>query len=377
MVRATRAKRRGVVVPRNAQKAKPKTAKKKKGKPHRHNAGAGGGYAFLACALHPFSSTMGAAKIPDGCAVPTIPFENRTVHTVTCTNKFMDMLILPNLGMNLAYMHTNEDLVTTNSGNLSEATFWKGVYAMRQPWQWRGLVDRFRTVSLSVRVTSIGKYGDIAGWCTACLVPVIARDGGKAITNGSGITIPVVKLDKVDFSANIISSDRKAVRTMMRDGIQINSQRVSAGSWDFTAVREDDVRLCNTNFDNQGRAIEWPTANVEFTGMDDNLAAIQIQLGGVTNQEILVEVIHCTEFVPSTDAFYRNIATPAALPNRNVIDKLCAIQTASKPGGNVESMTDQASRYLGGLAANAGTAFVDGAVGAGLRAMRSRIPVLI
>jgi len=321
---------------------------------------------------------MGAAKIPDGCAVPTIPFENRTVFTVKCTNSFMDMLILPNLGQNLTYMLTADDAVSTNSGNLSQATFWKGVYAMRNPWQWQGLVDRFRSVSLSVRVTSVGKYGDIAGWCTGCLVPVIARDAGLATTNAStSVKVPILKLDKVEFSANIISSDRKAVRTMMRDGLQMNSQRISAGSWDFTATREDSARLCNTNIDNGGHAIQWPTDNTAFIAMDDNLAAIQIQLGGVTNQDVLIEVIHCVEFVPSTDAFYRNIATPPAAPNRDILDKLCNVQTATKPGGTVEAVTSQASRYLGGLAANAGTAFVDGAMGAGMRAMRSRIPVLM
>lgn len=196
----SKSRRRRLAREKAAQAAQPQpkpAAMKKKTGPSKRKKGSspkGMSSSFAGCVLNPFGSVGMVAGVPDRYDGLSVMIENTTVANVRAWAKGgrINLLVAPVFGANLFGFALDGDSlpdITSGNGNWVSANI--------------GPADaekfsQFRTVSLAVKVTYVGKAVDASGSIMACQcplsvgAPVLYRPA--AIAAGSGTSSPTCSM---------------------------------------------------------------------------------------------------------------------------------------------------------------------------------------
>jgi len=372
-----------------APKQKKRSTRKKRGGP----AAKSNASSFVSCVLNPFGSIGMVTGVPDRFDGQSLMLENTTIVALSKLGKFESgkdrvLLIAPFLGCNVLDVSEAVD-----SDGL--CTFTR-VQASLPPVTGNAIdaFSSFRTVSLAVRITYVGKPLDASGYMVAAQIPLrigetaevnisttTVRGGPGVSGNVAGSPASVIQtrsrstansparnpplgdvlnvayarfIQPFSVNTSVMLAEPDAVMVPAKTGITAVAKHRTADAWDFAEIDPNNfyLTMVDTRPGTTGTpaTISKDRAFGPIQAVDCGSYGVLVVLSGVSNADFMVECRHCVEAVPDIgDGIYRAMARPSPPLDRSALDQVVEAQRMLPTGSTGSSWTDLVKKAISGV----------------------------
>lgn len=286
---------------------------------------------FLMCSLNPFDHAGTLTGVPDRFDGTSVVYEARTLATtIGVAGKDTVILCLPSIGANLAVAAG----VTADLKLNAMSALFTLYDPLIDVGDASSAFDSYRTLSLGLRVTPVGKAMSRGGFAMASLYRLVldgpieglwGKEGAKA-ANRAWV------LNNLDFSQAAMLSSADSALFPTTHPFTCVSKHASGDSWEFADLEDQFMPVVKYPAPTaDGKLVDLSPlfdGGPLMTGFDRCAFAIAVVLKAQTTEmSYLVETVHCVEAtVAITSNISRTLARPSPMSRPAELDKLSVIQ---------------------------------------------------
>jgi len=340
-----------------------KPTKRSRNRRHRSTGVRGGvaqqspGTHYIGCALMPFVHRS-PSFYPDGCGLPTVRLENRTVVTYNPqSTTAATLMVLPTLGRNLYDCRA--------LGVLDDGTYNLASYAAAKT-DLSAVAQAFRTVSLAVNVIPLDSPANRGG------VAFIGRLRTETFPDGASTAytvLPTTTALGTRYSTYWMSGVSSIANNVLLASPDSFSTELTRPFWARAVIKDaahtfkplKDAYFTLGTPDSSGvggvatQPMDASAANVltsanKVAGFDHNVTPIVVRFEGYpASSKFLIEVVHCVELVPALTSDWSYLSSPAPPRDQRALDLVSRVNRETQAGFGYNSIQEMMTSALPGV----------------------------